>query len=114
MNEIEVKPYRLYALLAIRENVEFVVDEPFVRVSGEYILVYTDGEQPPYSIEIDEDIIRKLTAADMNWPWDCMVAVTMQNLKTEEAQQMQKLSETMVALEQALAAERASVKGDNR
>ena len=109
---IDVKPYRLYALLAIRENVDYVVDEPFVRVAGEYILVYTDGEQPPYSMEISEDIIRKLTPADMNWLWECMIAITMQNLKTEEAQQMQRLSETMVALEQALQAEQAKLKGE--
>lgn len=108
----EVKPYRLYALLAIRENVELVVDEVFVRVSDGYILVYTDQEQPPHSIEIDEDIIRRLNSADTEWLWKCMVVVTMMNLQTDEAQHMQKLSETMVALEKALEAERARMKGE--
>lgn len=66
---------RLFALLYSTENVEYASRNRFVRVTPEYILIYTEKSRlkPPTgkAVEIKKENLHTLTAMDESWLFDC-------------------------------------------
>ena len=101
MNE-ESKTYALYALQLTEANVIRAMPERFVRATPDYILIYTDAEQPEKSVQIKMEDIRRLTNADREWLSVCNLAVIRDEMARREPQILERLSSTINYLEAAL------------
>jgi hypothetical protein len=98
----ETKTYALYALQLTEENVIKAMPERFMRATPDYILIYTDEEQPQKSVQIGIDDIRRLTNADREWLSVCNLAVIRDEMARNEPQILERLSSTINYIEAAL------------
>lgn len=98
--------YRLYALKLTQENIGAALEQRFSRIASGYILVYTAGNAPEKSIEIDGKELKRLTNADENWIMACAATLLRERLKKDEPKAMERLSRMVDQLSDALDAER--------
>lgn len=102
--------YRLYALNLTQENIELALEQRFSRISSGYILIYTAGDAPEKSVEINGKELRRLTKADEDWIVECATRLLCERLKKEEPKTMERLSQMVDQLSEALDAEREKLK----
>lgn len=96
---------RLFALLYSTKNVEYAAKNRFVRVTPEYILIYTEKSRlkPPTgkAVEIKKDNLNKLTAMDESWLFDCGLSLLAEHT-AKNADGLKNLSEMVDRLEAEL------------
>lgn len=102
--------YRLYALNLTQENIGLALEQRFSRISSGYILIYTAGDAPEKSVEINGKELRRLTKADEDWIVECATRLLCERLKKEEPKTMERLSQMVDQLSEALDAEREKLK----
>lgn len=109
----EEKVYRLYALRVTQEAVETAMMARFSRIAPGYILIYTAGDQPKSSIEINGEDLKRLSTADVDWITSCAAALLRERLEKEKPQAMANLSRMVDQLAAALELERAKMANAN-
>lgn len=102
--------YRLYALNLTQENIGLALEQRFSRISSGYILIYTAGDAPEKSVEINGKELRRLTKADEDWIVECATRLLCGRLEKEEPKTMERLSQMVDQLSEALDAEREKLK----
>jgi len=102
MGESEKTVYRLYALPYGAAGVKSATQERFSRISDGYVLIYTAGEAPTGSAEITEDEIRRLSAADSRWLFDCNMVLLGEDARKREKEIIGSMNERLEKLEAAL------------
>ena len=105
----ETAVYRLYALNLTQENIGLALEQRFSRIASGYILIYTSGEAPKKSVEINGKEIRRLTKADEEWIMECAANLLRERIKKEEPKTMERLSSMVDQLAEALDAERVKL-----
>lgn len=102
----EAKAYKLYALPLLMHNVERAARYRYSRATPTpypgYVLIYTDGDQPPGSQEITEDQKEMLTAEDARWLMDSRSAILFEELEAHLREMNKKLPDVIDALETEL------------
>lgn len=106
MENSRERVYRLYALSVTQNAVETAMKERFSRIAPGYILIYTAGEKPEHSAEINGADIRRLSKADEDWIMSCAAALLRERLDASAPQSMENLSRMIDELSEALDAER--------
>lgn len=96
------KVYKLFAM-PIKDTTEEAIEHyRFCRVTPLYALVYTAGEQPANSAEVEENDIECLSLADRHWLLECNIELIAEDAKAREQEISAALSEKIEKLEQAL------------
>lgn len=78
--------YRLYATETNGRTLSALYKQRFSRITQNYTLIYTDGEQPEASVEVAGDDLRRLSVADVEWLADCNVVLLMDKTKEREGE----------------------------
>lgn len=94
--------YKLYALPLNGITEEAIDSFRFCRVTPLYALVYTAGEQPANSAEVEESDLECLSLADRHWLLECNIVLIAEDAKAREQEISAALSEKIEKLEQAL------------
>ena len=95
--------YRLYAMPVNEDNLTACVDERFMRITTDYMLVYKQGKKVPAdAVEVTERELRRLTAADERWLFDCNLTLLGEEVAEKTPEIIRNLSDKMTALETAL------------
>lgn len=105
----ETAVYRLYALNLTQENIGLALEQRFSRIATGYILIYTAGDAPKKSIEINGKELRRLTKADEDWIMECAANLLRERIKKEEPKTMERLSSMVDQLAEALDEERGKL-----
>ena len=108
--------YRLYALELTHENLRKAESERFSRATtnpAPYILVYSEREAPDGAIVISAETADRLTASDRQWLADCQAAILAENVKKNQAETIQNLSERIEALEEELRRRKTDMKKED-
>lgn len=109
----EEKVYRLYVLRVTQEAVEAAMMARFSRIAPGYILIYTAGDQPKDSIEVNGEDLKRLSTADVDWIMSCAAALLRERLEKEKPQAMANLSRMVDQLAAALESEREKINRAN-
>lgn len=99
--------YRLYAMPLGEESVSVATRERFSRIAERYVLIYTTAEQPTASAEIEAKEIKRLSAADEKWLFDCNIVILAAETQKHQAELLDSLSKKIGRLEKALAEEKS-------
>ena len=103
------KRYRLYALPTSEANIVRCVNERFIRITLDYILVYKRGRAiSSDAVEIMEMDLPRLTAADEQWLFDCNVVLLGEEVRDKAPEILTSISKKIDALEGALKAAKES------
>lgn len=117
MSDQSKKKYRLFALLATQDNVDYAGRFRFSRVTPDYILVYDRRARvtPPdgKAIEIREEEIGRLNQADVYWLIYCGASLLTEAARTDEAEGLDRLSGMVRTLEDALEEEKRKGGGED-
>lgn len=104
--------YKLYMTRMTDEALAAFENEPFVRATSQYILVYTEeiGEHPFPAAEITGEMAEaRLTEAETKWLLSCNIAIINSELVKNAPKVMEGLSAKIDALENALENERTKL-----
>ena len=107
-----VKRYRLFAMPFSLDSVKEATGERFSRISSGYVLIYTDGGEPPKSAEITESDVSRLSKQDQRWLLDCNIAILAEETKAHEAEILASVKERLDRLEEAFIAQTGKRGGD--
>ena len=80
----ERQTYRLYALLANTDNIEYASTQRFHRITACYVLVFTNEEMPADAREISADEANHLTPYETAWLRDCALAIALEAVQSED------------------------------
>lgn len=94
--------YHLYAMATKPETIDGMGHQRFSRITPEYTLVYTDGDQPKNSYELSEAEAARLTKADESWVRSCNITLIKEDIERQKPEMLRKISETMERLESIL------------
>lgn len=105
---------RLYALPYSDESVKTATRERFSRISGGYVLLYTDGVAPEKSVEIGESDAYRLNTREKEWLRECNLILLSENIKENAEKLAEDMRERVGRLEEALRAEQKKLKEESR
>lgn len=108
--------YKLYALPADEAAIKYAASFRFYRICAGYALIYKKSTDPvdiipenmlfsKKSVEITPDRVAYLTQGDIEWLTQCIYIVLLEEAKRNEKQIIEKASQRLEQLEQALQAE---------
>ena len=92
--------YKLYALEATYDNVLLAMTEKYYRITAEYILIYTSGDAPPNSVELQESDAGRLNDSEKQWIFGINVKLLQEKISQETPAIVQRLNELLKAIEE--------------
>ena len=89
--ENERTVFRLFAVPTTDKTVaEMMLSSgAYMRITGSYSLIYTDGEQPGGSVEVKGEDLSRLTDMDNMWLFDCNMEI-LEKWRREHAEAEEK------------------------
>lgn len=97
--------YKLYALEATYDNVLLAMKEKYYRITAEYILIYTSGDAPPNSVELQESDAGRLNDSEKQWIFGINVKLLQDKISQETPAIVQRLNELLKAIEERVVVE---------
>lgn len=97
-----MRSFRLYAMPTKPETVDRIENQRFSRITPDYSLVYTDGEAPDGSAELQESDAKRLTKADENWLLSCNLVLIKEEIARKKPEMLRMLGERLDSLETML------------
>ena len=97
--------YKLYALDATYDNVLLAMQEKYYRITAEYILIYTAGDAPLNSVELQESDAVRLNDSEKQWIFGINVALLQEKISQETPSIVRRLNELLKAIEERVVVE---------
>lgn len=114
MSEEKKTVYRLYALAYNEESVKAAMVNRFSRISGGYVLLYTDAEELENSVEIGEADAYRLNPREREWLKECDLAILAEEVKANAEKIAEDMRRRVARLEAALREEQEKLKEESR
>lgn len=105
---------KLYALPYNEESVKTAMGERFSRISGGYVLIYTDANAPGGSAEIGESDAYRLNTREREWLRECNLVILSEAVKANGEKIAEDMRERVVQLETALREEKEKLEEESR
>jgi hypothetical protein len=102
--------YKLKAMLTSERTIMAASAQRFVRIPGDYILLYTD-KKVDGAIDMPQEGFAKLTDEDRIWLRDCITVIAIENGLKNKANVEENNNAFMSAFEAELQKERERVSG---
>ncbi len=96
----EKTTWRLFVMKPDRESIKAALEARFSRVNERYVLIYS--EKPMNAVEIGEDEVWRLNAAETEWLAGCNVQLLLEDAQKRQDEIRKNLAEKIAALEKAL------------
>lgn len=105
---------KLYALAYNEESVKAAMGERFSRISGDYVLLYTDADAPGNGVEIGEADAYRLNAREREWLRECNIVILAEAVKANAEKIAEEMRERVERLEGALREEKKKLEEESR